>query len=154
MKVLDGSIGFLLARTARSMKRTLEARLAEYNITATQYIVLEVLADQDGISLSRMGNRLYFDNPTITGIIDRMERDGLVERRRIADDRRVINIFLTQKGRDILRRIGEVAREVNDEATSDLSEKEKADFIHILNSIWKKMNEHAVRHRNLSHSEL
>jgi DNA-binding MarR family transcriptional regulator len=140
MNVLDGSIGFLLARTARSMKRALEARLSAYNITASQYVVLSVLDEQDGISLSQLGQLLYFDNPTITGIMDRMERDGLVERRRIADDRRVINIFLTGQGRELLKEIEPIAEAMNQEALIDFSPKQKADFVKKLNIVWKNVN--------------
>jgi DNA-binding MarR family transcriptional regulator len=140
MKVLDGSVGFLLARTARSMKRALETRLSTYNITATQYIVLSVLEEQDGVSLSQLSQQLYFDNPTITGIIDRMERDGLVERRRIADDRRVINIFLTEKSRKLMGQIQLIAGEINAEAMGDFTARQRSDFFKTLESIWKKMD--------------
>ena len=140
MKLLDGSVGFLLARTARSMKRALEARLSEYNITATQYIVLSLLSEEDGISLSKLGRRLYFDNPTITGIVDRMERDGLVERRRVADDRRGINVFLTQKGKQLLGIIETFAEDINDQAMSEFTKSDRDKFVITLDSIWKKMN--------------
>jgi DNA-binding MarR family transcriptional regulator len=141
MKAVDGSIGFLLARTARSMKRALDTRLTQHNLTATQYIVLSVLCGEDGISLSQLGQRLYFDNPTITGIVDRMERDGLVERRRIADDRRVINVFLTQKGRGLIREHDDLAEEIDAQAMSGLSVKEREAFLKVVNKIWKTMNE-------------
>ena len=141
MKAVDGSIGFLLARTARSMKRALDTRLTQHNLTATQYIVLSVLCGEDGISLSQLGQRLYFDNPTITGIVDRMERDGLVERRRIADDRRVINVFLTQKGRGLIREHDDLAEEIDAQAMNGLSLKEREAFLKVVNKIWKTMNE-------------
>lgn len=140
MKLLDTSVGFLLARTARSMKRALETRLSEHNITATQYVVLALLGEEDGISLSKLGHRLYFDNPTITGIVDRMERDGLVERRRIADDRRVINIFVTPKGQELLKKSHCVADDLNNQSLDGLSENERDAFLDALNVIWKKMN--------------
>ena len=143
MDALNRSVGFLLARTARSMKRALEARLSEHNITATQYIVLEVLHDRDGASLSLLGRKLYFDNPTITGIVDRMERDGLVERRRIADDRRVINVFLTAKGRELAHRISAIAEAINCEAMNKFSPKQEAELVTMLDSIWRTMNEKA-----------
>lgn len=152
MNVLNGSVGFLLARTARSMKRVLESRLSEYNITASQYIVLAQLNDEDGISLSQLGERLYFDNPTITGVVDRMERDGLVVRRRVADDRRVINVFLTQKGKKLLVAIEDVADEINERAMVELTKADSEKFLRILDSIWKKMNGKNARQNTLSNS--
>ncbi len=140
MTTLEKSVGFLLNRAARSMKRGLEARLVEYGITATQYVVLALLAKKDGLSQTQLGNRLSFDNPTVTGVIDRMERDGLVERRRTSDDRRVINIFLSDKARTILSDINTIAEEVNERALDSYSNKEKAALINMLTTIWKNMN--------------
>jgi DNA-binding MarR family transcriptional regulator len=141
MKALGGSVGFLLARTARGMKRALDTRLSQHDITATQYIVLLLLQEQDGISLSKLGHCLHFDNPTITGIIDRMERDGLVERRRIADDRRVINIFMTHAGRELIEDNLGIADEIDNLAMNGITAKEKADFLKVLDRIWKTIDE-------------
>ncbi len=143
MNALSGSVGFLLARTARSLKRALEGRLSEHNITATQYVVLEVLRERDGVSLSLLGRKLYFDNPTITGIVDRMERDGLVERRRIANDRRVINVFLTAKGKELAHRTCDIAEVINHEAMDKFSPRQEQGLISMLNIIWQTMNEKA-----------
>jgi len=140
MAALDRSVGFLLNRAARSMKRTLEARLASYGITASQYVLLAILAKKDGLSQTQLGNRLSFDNPTVTGVVDRMERDGLVERRRTPRDRRVINIFLTQKARDVLSELQEIADDVNNRALEEYSPKERSHLINMLNSIWRNMN--------------
>jgi DNA-binding MarR family transcriptional regulator len=140
MTTLEKSVGFLLNRAARSMKRGLEARLADYGITATQYVVLALLAKTDGLSQTQLGNRLSFDNPTITGVIDRMERDGLVERRRTSGDRRVFNIFLSDRARAILTDINSIAHEVNERALESYSSREKAVLISMLTTIWKNMN--------------
>lgn len=140
MNPLDTSVGFLLNRAARSMRRSLESRLVTHRLTATQYIVLELLAKKDGLSQSQLGSRLYFDNPTVTGVIDRLERDGLVERRRTSDDRRVINVFLSGKARELLRRISTVADDLDREAMQGFSQKEKTELIRTLNTIWEKMN--------------
>ena len=141
MKALSGSVGFLLARTARSMKRALEARLSQHEITATQYIVLLLLQEQDGISLSELGHRLHFDNPTITGIIDRMERDGFVERRRIANDRRVINIFMTQNGHELIKDNLAIADEIDKLAMNGITARQKVGFLKVLDRIWNTVNE-------------
>lgn len=140
MNVLDGSVGFHLARTARSMKRALESRLSKYNVTASQYIVLAQLSDEDGLSLSQLGERLYFDNPTITGIVDRMERDGLVERCRAADDRRVVNVLLTPQGKKLLSAIENIADEINESVMDEFTKTDQDKLLRILDSIWNKIN--------------
>jgi len=98
---LNNSLGFQLVIAARSMKHALEIKLAEYGITSSQYAVLELLWKSNGISLSDLGKALYFDNPTITGIINRMARAKLVRRTRNRNDRRVIKVYLTPKAREL-----------------------------------------------------
>lgn len=136
---LDSSLGFLMTRTARSMKRALDARLLDRNLTATQYIVLARLWEEDGISLSELGERLYFDNPTLTGIVDRMERDGLLQRQRDEDDRRVVKVHLTAKGRTLYHDIGYLAEETDAESWEGFTESQKKELLNYLERIWKKL---------------
>ncbi|HAL55592.1 MAG TPA: MarR family transcriptional regulator [Bacteroidetes bacterium] len=141
MWTLDKSLGFLTTRTARSLKRALDAKLVEHGLTATQYIVLVRLWEEDGIPLTQLGELLFLDNPTITGIADRMERDGLLERRRNGDDRRVVNVYLTKKGKDLRRQVGTLAEETDAEAGEGFSESQMNQLLEQLNRIWKQMNE-------------
>jgi DNA-binding MarR family transcriptional regulator len=79
---MEKTTGFLMFRTARGMKKILDARLSEFNVTSSQASVLNTLFSSDGISLSDIGKSVHLDKPAITGLADRMEKDGLVERRR------------------------------------------------------------------------
>ena len=138
---VDESLGFVVNRSARAMRRVLDAGLVEHGITASQYIVLERLWEEDGISLTELGESLYFDNPTLTGIIDRMERGGFLERQRDDNDRRVVRIFLTRAGRSLQDTLGGKAEETDREAVSSLSVAEQQLLLHTLNRIWKRMDE-------------
>ncbi len=138
---LDSSLGFLMTRAARGMKRVLDAKLAKHNLTSTQYIVLARLWAGDGISISELCDRLSLDNPTLTGIVDRMERDGSLERRRDGDDRRVVNVYLTEKGRNLQQAVGSFAEETDDEVWEEFTVSDKKTMIDALNLIWKRMNE-------------
>ncbi len=141
MWTLNDSLGFVLNRTARAMRRALDAKLVEHSLTATQYIVLERLWEEDGVSLTELGASLYFDNPTLTGVIDRMEKGGLLERRRNGDDRRVVRVHLTVKGRSLQDTVGGLAEEADGEASAGLSATEQRTLTEKLNQIWKKMDE-------------
>lgn len=140
MSALDNSIGFLVARTARSMKRVLDAKLVDSNITSTQYIVLQCLWDEDGLPLSELGHRLYFDNPTITGIVDRMEKVSLVARSRDTADRRVVRVYLGKEGKKLKALLPRIAAGINNDAIAAWSKSRKERFITSLNSIWERMN--------------
>ncbi len=140
MTAIEKSTGFLVVRTARSMKKALDTRLGEVGVTAAQQTVLSTLGRDDGLSLTEIGNRVFLDKPAITGLIDRLEQDQLVERRRSSTDRRVINIFLTPKGRSLLTRMEEISTQVDEAITGVLSPEELRVFRTCLTKLWESAN--------------
>ncbi len=114
---------------ARSMKRALEIKLNEYGVTSSQYIVLELLWKYNGLSLSELGKLLYFDNPTITGIITRMAKSELIRRTRDRNDRRIIKVHLTQKGIELESVLHKIATDINERALENFQEDEKIAII-------------------------
>jgi DNA-binding MarR family transcriptional regulator len=87
----------LMGKIHRGMRRFFEFQMKKYGITPPQFEVLISLWTEDGLVLSELSKRLSRDGPTITGIIDRMEKKGLVRRERSTTDRRVIMVFSTPK---------------------------------------------------------
>ncbi|NOY05101.1 MAG: MarR family transcriptional regulator [Chlorobi bacterium] len=140
MTSIERSTGFLVVRTARSMKKALDTRLTEIGVTAVQYTVLNTLAQTDGLSLSEIGKRVFLDKPAITGLADRLENDGLVERQRNSKDRRVIKLYLSPKGRRLLGRMNDIVNSVDEELTSVLSSSELGTFREMLDRIWNNAN--------------
>jgi len=140
MTAIEKSTGFLVVRTARGMKKALDIRLSEVGVTAAQQTVLSTLGRDDGLSLTEIGNRVFLDKPAITGLIDRLEQDQLVERRRSSTDRRVINIFLTPKGRGLLTRMEEISTQVDEEITGVLTPEELRAFRACLTKLWETAN--------------
>ncbi|MFQ6675526.1 MAG: MarR family winged helix-turn-helix transcriptional regulator [Fidelibacterota bacterium] len=137
---LENSTGFLVVRTARSMKKALDTQLVELGLTASQHTVLSTLAHSDGLSLSEVGRRVFLDKPAITGLADRLEKDGLVQRKRTSSDRRVIKLYLTPKGRKLLRRMNEIATSVDRDLVSVLTPEQLKQLRQMLNRIWRKAN--------------
>jgi len=118
---LDNSLGFTVNVVGRLMKRALFLRLTQVGVTPTQWTVLMCLWKQDGLSFTELGNQLCFDHPTVTGVVDRMERENLVKRHRDHIDRRVVKVFLTSKGKDLENIICRAGEEVDKIYTSDLT---------------------------------
>ena len=137
MSTIEKNTGFLVVRTARSMKKTLDNNLAGFGITSPQHHVLSVLNDEDGLALSVIGKKVFLDKPAITGLADRMENDGLVERRRCPEDRRVIKLFLTKIGKDILKKYENIVSETDNNLVKVLSRTELTLFREMLDRIWK-----------------
>lgn len=88
---------FLYSESRRITRTVAE----QYGLTGSQLLVLKMLEPKGQVSLSELSDRIRAKNSTVTGIIDRMERDGFVVRRRSEEDRRVVFIELTPKGRKL-----------------------------------------------------
>lgn len=99
---------------ARELVRAYNRRLRPYGITYIHYFILLLLEGGGGIRPSDLGAELRLDPSSLTGHLDRMEQAGFVERRSDPDDRRVIRIYLTERGVALereLRSVGDELRE-------------------------------------------
>jgi MarR family transcriptional regulator, organic hydroperoxide resistance regulator len=82
-------------------------------VTAPQAMVLNFLSQEDRISSHRLGRKAELDSATLTGILDRLEAAGFIERRPNPTDRRSIRVFLTEKGRQTALEIGRLVKKAN-----------------------------------------
>jgi DNA-binding MarR family transcriptional regulator len=121
------------------MKRALELKLSEYSITSSQYTVIDVLGKYNGISLTELGRILDFDNPTITGIINRMARAKLIRRNRDRNDRRIIKVYLTQKGKELHSILPQIAEDVNKKAVENFTKIEKYSILNLSKRLYKNL---------------
>jgi len=128
--ILEATV-YLYTESRRITKEV--ARRVE--LTGPQVTVLKVLEGVGDLSLSELSERIRAQNSTVTGIIDRMEREGLVVRARSTEDRRVINIRLTEKGAKIAREIAVEPMEVFRSALESLSLDEMQELFKILTKI-------------------
>ena len=101
---LDEQLCFALYSASRAMTRTYAPLLEPLGVTYPQYVVLLVLWEGDGLPVHELGTRLALDSGTLTPLLKRLERQGLVERRRGSDDERLVRIHLTAAGRALRTR--------------------------------------------------
>ena len=98
---LANQMCFPLYAAARNITGLYTPYLKPLGLTYTQYIVLLVLWEEDGISVSDIGSRLMLDNGTLSPLLKKMESEGYIERRRSRDDDRIVEITLTYEGRKL-----------------------------------------------------
>lgn len=118
-------------------RRLTKGLAAGYGLTGPQLAVVKILDDIDDLSLSELSERIRAQNSTVTGIALRMEREGLVQRIRSQEDRRIVNIRLTAKGRQLARSIPVEPMEVFREALEGLPPKDARELVRILTSLAK-----------------
>ncbi len=109
---VDHQLCFALYSTSLAMTRLYKPLLDPLGLTYPQYLVMLVLWEGDGVSVSQVGERLALDSGTLTPLLKRLEAQGLVQRLRdTADERRVL-LQLTAAGRALQARAVQVPQTV------------------------------------------
>lgn len=109
---LSNQLCFPLYAAARKVTALYTPFLTELNLTYTQYLVLLVLWEQDGIPVSEICRRLRLDNGTVSPLLKKLEKEGLLEKSRSPEDERVVLITLTDMGRALQERAKEIPGKV------------------------------------------
>lgn len=106
--LLDQQLCFALHSASLAMTRVYQPQLEALGLTYPQYLVMLVLWERDGLSVSELGARLFLDSGTLTPLLKRLEAASLLDRSRDrADERRVV-IRLTDAGRLLKARAASV----------------------------------------------
>lgn len=96
---LDNQVCFALYSASLAMTKLYKPLLDEIGLTYPQYLVMLVLWEQDGLTVSALGERLFLDSGTLTPLLKRLEGAGLLSRLRDVQDERRVRITLTPAGR-------------------------------------------------------
>jgi DNA-binding MarR family transcriptional regulator len=111
------------------------------DLTGPQLTVVKLLEQVGDLSLSELSDKIRAQNSTVTGIIDRMEREGLVTRERSKEDRRVVHIRLTAKGHTLAGAIPVEPMEIFKGALESLSGQEMRDLMRIMTKVAKRVKQ-------------
>jgi len=106
------SVGFIVREVYRSFARCLQPRIAREGVSIGMWFVLRMLWDEDGMTQRELGERVGINAPTMVTALNSMERAGLVKRVQNRTDRRKINVFLTERGRKLKRKLWPMAADV------------------------------------------
>src|SRR5438093_8558354 len=95
----------LIAQLFTSQRTRFLAIASEFDLAPAQLGALKALDPEDPLPMRELAQALACDNSNVTGIVDRLEARGLVERRASTDDRRVKMLVVTEAGKDLRRRV-------------------------------------------------
>ncbi len=109
---LENQLCFALYSATHALTRAYRNVLEDKGLTYTQYLVLLVLWENDGMSVSAIAQRLDLDSASLTPILKRLESSGLLSRIRNKNDERVVEITLTPKCRSMQEEIANVQKGV------------------------------------------
>jgi len=120
-------------------RRITKGLAGQYGLTGPQLAVIKMLEPVGRLSLSELSEKIRARNSTVTGIIDRMEREGLVTRVRSKSDRRVVHIQLSQKGQELAANIPVEPVHIFRQALSELSAEEARVLLTILKRLVERV---------------
>ena len=129
-----------ILRTNDQLQNRLGRFFREYGLTSSQYNLLRIIRGEGTPMPSlEIAERMIQVVPAMTGLIDRLEKQGLVERRRCEDDRRVVYIEITDKAKKLLERMDEPLVALHEELMGHMTKAELRELSRLLEKSRLKM---------------
>jgi DNA-binding MarR family transcriptional regulator len=138
--VVEDRLIFLISKVCQKLIINLQKAFSESGVEVTpiQVMLLFFLQKNDGSSLTQISQGLMLENPTITGLIDRLEKSGYVKRSDHPNDRRVYLIYLTEKGRKVANKALPIVKNLNEQIKEGYSKGEIENFKKVLVGAFNK----------------
>lgn len=141
MHRMDTGLEYLLARVGKAHRYLIRQSLHDCGLHRGQPFLLMALHKQDGMTHSELAKSLEVRPPTITNMVKRLEREGLVERRRDEDDERVSRAFLTEDGKALITRIKPIPQQIEDVAFAGFSDEERQQMGQLLERVLSNLQQ-------------
>lgn len=139
-KELNDRIGIKIANVRNSIRNEMELALAPFEISTTQFVVLLRLCEKDRMTQKDLAFETNYKQSALTLILDKLESKGLVIREAKQNDRRAYLIAITNKGKEFETVLQNIANEVEKKVLEGISEKQKEEFISVLDKIFENLN--------------
>jgi MarR family transcriptional regulator, organic hydroperoxide resistance regulator len=121
---MDQDFSGLLVQICRAQRNLAAAALDAIHMHVGQENLVYRLAAEEGVSQAQLAGALCLDASTVTKMLLRLERDGVVERRADAADARILRVYLTPHGKALVGPVLEVWRRMEERLTRGMSEAE------------------------------
>lgn len=119
---LKECINFLLSVSQNKVFKYFSKLLEEYGVTPAQYGVLNCLWREGQLSPKQIGEMVHLEAPTVSGILDKMQRAGLIERSVDPNNRRSVLVIATQKSNEIREEVEVATNKLNAKVLQDLTQ--------------------------------
>ena len=127
---------FFLAKAHQKAHGLLKKKLIPYGLTNMQHLILEGLWYHEGATAAELGKLLILDKATLSGIIDRLDDAGWIEKRPDENDKRAIRLYPSIKADDLKEELIDVRKKGNDLLLADFTMEEKIIFKRLLRTLF------------------
>lgn len=132
---MDRNIGFLLAKAYQRACALFKEEFEGYELTPQQFGLMGFLWQEDGLSQAELSARSQIDRTTIGGLIDRLEKEGLVRRSVHPHDRRAYQVCLTELGKAMEEQLSPLAMKTLARFTAPLTDREVETLRYLLHKL-------------------
>ena len=147
---LGDSIGTLIYLTSKAMEGVAEHEIkSKLGLTSSQWKIILALNSFDGLSQRELADKIYVDSSTLVPVIDKMEKNGLLERKPDPEDRRHNRLYLTKKSESVVDSIIETVLQLRKTLYKGLSK----DDLELMRPILKRIVDNADKLMNKSKLE-
>ena len=122
---LDNQLCFLLYVSSKEIIKKYTTYLKEHDLTYTAYIVIMAIEDKEKLNIKTLGNRVYLDSGTLTPLLKKLEKKGIVTRIRETNDERNLQISLTEQGVALKPELASISKNVFCDACVSKEEAQK-----------------------------
>ena len=134
-------IGYYLERTTRLVKLNFhqEFKNLGLNLTPEQWVILDMLNNENGLSQTELAEQGFKDAPSISRIVDVLVKKDYVERKNVPSDRRKFEIFLTRTGKGIVDEVLPIVNQLRERTWNQLSDEDYEHFLKVINQVFKNL---------------
>lgn len=135
------TVEYKLRKISGLIKRKGRKILANYPITSSQFVALQWIIEEEELTIGDLSKRIGLAFSTTTDLVDRMEKNGLVERVKDTEDRRVVRIHVLEKGTSIIKEVIEQRQEYLGEILAGFTKDDQAELMRWLGLLYTQMEQ-------------
>lgn len=132
---MDCCLAFVTNVASKTLSDSLNNRLIKHGVTKSQWIAMYYINREGNLTQKLLADLMGAKEPTITGILDRLQREDLILRKEDENDKRKKILVLTEKGKKINAELTDIAQEFRDVCLTGISDKDQKIFLDILDKM-------------------
>lgn len=129
---LDACVCFITNKVGKMMADEFNERLMKLGVTRVQWIAMYYLLKHEKLSQKELGEKMNIKESTVARLIDRMEKEGYIERIKDNEDRRITYLYLSEDGKKRIEELLPEGQRMSDDFSKEISEEEFEVFNRVL----------------------
>ena len=137
-RVVAPHVGYVIGRLDRAIRREITALVRPFNLTVPKYTALSILRDRPGLSNAQLARRTYVTPQSMAEVLNSLEADGYIVRSPAANHGRVLEVSLSDRGREVLTACDRAVGHMENAMLADLDEPGREQLLEgLVNAVYR-----------------